>query len=263
MKIGCIGLGNMGGAVAKAVAHSGKHDFLLSNHNTDLASRIQEGIGGVLLSNKDLIAQADVVFLAVKPQMLLTLLEELKDSIIARPDLIWISMVAGVTVEQLGNYLPVQRTIRMMPNTPVAIGQGMTTFSSPNPEMSELFQDLMADSGRVMELPEGLLDAATAIAGCGPAFVYQFIEALSRAGVQHGLTMAASRELAAQTLVGAADMVLQTEHHPAQLRDYVTSPGGSTIAGLVSLEEAGFTSAVVIGVNRALERTRELGQKKD
>ena len=117
----------------------------------------------------------------------------------------------------------------------------------------------MANSGKILEIQESLMDAATAVAGCGPAFVYQFIEALGDAGVQNGLSRSQAIEMAAQTVLGSAQMVLATGQHPAQLRDAVTSPGGSTIAGVVELEKNGFRYAAISAVNAALKRNQELG----
>ncbi len=148
-----------------------------------------------------------------------------------------------------------------MPNTPVAIGQGMTTYSVVNQELAPLLEQILEKSGKVQQVPEKLIDAATAIAGCGPAFVYQMIEALTDAGVQNGLTAEDAKILAAQTLAGTAQMVLSSDKHPAQLRQEVTSPGGSTIAGVVALEKEGFRYAVITAVAAALKKTRKLGKK--
>lgn len=260
MKIGFIGLGNMGTAVLQSVAKLGEHELLLSSHNPDKAGALQGQYGGSITSNQDIVKEAEVVFLGVKPHLLTGLLKELEQEIESSSVRLWISMAAGVTLEQLASLLPIENVVRMMPNTPVAIGKGMTTFSTVNPENASLFSELMVASGEVKELPESLLDTATAIAGCGPAFVYEWIDAMTKAGVQHGLSVTDARFLASQTLMGAAQMVLDTGKHPAQLRDEVTSPGGSTIAGLEALTQAGFQAATITGVARALERTKELGK---
>lgn len=260
MIIGFIGLGNMGGAVAKAIAKLGMDEILLSDHNPVKAAQLQAECGGLIVSNEEIAARSDVIFLGVKPHLVSQVLTNLRPAIAENPMATWISMAAGVTIAQLSQFLPEEQIIRMMPNTPVAIGQGMTTFTTTNPENVRPFEELMSLSGQVKELPEHLLDAATAIAGCGPAFVYEFIEALTRAGIQNGLTAEGARELASQTVLGTAQMLQESEKHPAQLRDEVTSPGGSTIAGLVALEQAGFAAATIAGVNQALSRTRELGK---
>lgn len=260
MKIGFIGLGNMGTAILQAVVKSGDHELLLSNYNYEKAISLQEIFKGQVVSNQELVRQADVIFLGIKPHLVADILSQLHSEIAANPSAIWISMAAGITLRQLSVYVSEDKLVRMMPNTPVAIGQGMTTFATCNEENTRIFTDLMAHSGQVKQLPENLIDAATAIAGCGPAFVYEFIQSLTSAGIQNGLTAKDAQVLASQTVLGSAQMVLESDQHPAQLRDQVTSPGGSTIAGLVALTQAGFQSATIQGVKQALERTKELGQ---
>lgn len=266
MTIGFIGVGNMGGALAKAIAASGQI-VALSNHNPEKAQDLlQEFPEARLASNAEIARTCSIIFLGVKPYQILSLLENLQEDIAQNPTALWISMAAGLTLSQLSEYLPDQAgLVRLMPNTPVAIGKGMSTYAvKPGPraqEDQELFENLLAASGKLLALPEHLMDAATGIAGCGPAFVYQFIEALADAGVQNGLQRQDSLHLAAQTLMGAASLVLETGQHPAVLRDQVTSPGGSTIAGVVALEEKGFRHASIEAVNRAVARTRELGKR--
>lgn len=258
MKVGFIGLGNMGASLARAVAQVPDVTVLLSQHNLEKAKAVQADIGGELMTNSYLVSQADVIFLGVKPQQVPIVLEELEAVIQKRPEVIWVSMAAGLTLAQLANYLPTQRLVRIMPNTPVAIGQGMTTLSSHDAAAQQLVQDLLAASGKVFPLPEAQMDAATAIAGCGPAFVYTFIEALADAGVAHGLPRQLALELAGQTLVGAGQLTLESSDHPAQLRDAVCSPGGATIAGVLALEEHGFRHATQSAVTAALHRTKAL-----
>lgn len=260
MKIGFIGLGNMGSAILRAVAKSGQHELLFSDHNADKLAELVVLYKGKISNNQEIAAQADVVFLGIKPHLVGLVLTEVKEAVSKNPSAVWISMAAGVSLEQLAQFLPADKLVRMMPNTPVAIGQGMTTFATSKAENAQLFNELMAHSGQVKQLPEGLMDAATAIAGCGPAFVYEFIHAMTSAGVQNGLSVADSQLLASQTVLGSAQMVLETGQHPAHLRDQVTSPGGSTIAGVVAMTQAGFQAATMEAVNAALDKTRELGK---
>ena len=260
MKIGFIGLGNMGAAILEAVAKTGPHELLLSDQNQEKLAALADRFQGKISNNQEIASQAQVIFLGLKPHLMGPVLSDLAGSIAENPTAVWISMAAGVRLDQLAAYLPAQQIIRMMPNTPVAIGQGMTTFATSQATNARLFEDLMAQSGQVKQLPENLMDAATAIAGCGPAFIYELIEAMTTAGIQNGLSAQDAQLLASQTVLGAAQMVLESDQHPAQLRDQVTSPGGSTIAGLVALTQAGFQAATIQGVNQALERTRELGQ---
>lgn len=261
MKIGFIGLGNMGAALAHAVSQQPDTQLLLSNHNPAKAQALQTQLGGQLLSNGQIAEQAEVIFLGVKPHTIQTVLSGLQDQISQNPSTIWISMAAGVTLDSLVTFVSADKIIRIMPNTPVAIGQGMTTYSLVNQELAPLLEQILEKSCKVQQVPESLIDAATAIAGCGPAFVYQMIEALTDAGVQNGLTAQDAKVLAAQTLAGTAQMVLTSDKHPAQLRQEVTSPGGSTIAGVVALEKEGFRYAIIKAVTAALKKTRKLGKK--
>lgn len=258
MKVGFIGLGNMGGAVAQAVAKVAGVDVLLSDHNPSKAAALQSKIGGTLASNQEIAQEADVVFLGVKPQMVAAVLGELGADY--KPSAIWISMLAGVSLDQLETSLPQVEWVRIMPNTPLAIGQGMTTLASNSLAAQAICEQLLVHSGQVIAVSEQVMDAATAIAGCGPAFVYTFIEALADTGVQLGLSREVALTLASQTVAGAAHLVQEDDRHPAQLRDAVCSPGGSTIAGLAALEEAGFRHAVGQAVRKAHQRTKELGK---
>ncbi|MGT2715804.1 pyrroline-5-carboxylate reductase [Streptococcus respiraculi] len=261
MKVGFIGLGNMGSAIALSISKQEGVELLLSNHNQVRAEKLQAQIGGQLLSNLEIVQQADIIFLGVKPHLLTVLLEGMEDAIAENASAIWISMAAGIRLDQLTQYLPTSQVVRIMPNTPVAIGQGMTTYALINPELADVTEQLLSQSGQVKRVDEKLMDAATALAGCGPAFVYQLIEAMMDAGVAHGLTASEAKHLAAQTLLGSAQMVLESSKHPAQLRQEVTSPGGSTIAGVIELEKEGFRYAIMAAIKAAIKRTKDLGLK--
>lgn len=259
MKVGFIGLGNMGSALARCISHVSGVELLLSTYHLESATALKDEIGGTLLPNEEIIAQADYIFLGIKPQMLRSFSNELADNITQQPQITWVSMLAGVTIETLQTVLATHNIVRIMPNTPVSIGKGMTTITSNNEQLLEHVSKLLAKSGEIMPLPEQLMDSATAIAGCGPAFVYTFIEALADAGVKYGLPRELALKLAAQTVSGAGDMVLKSNTHPAALRDAVCSPGGSTISGVVALEENGFRHATIEAVSKAVARTKKLG----
>ena len=265
MKIGFIGLGNMGASLAKSVlqAKTGD-DILLANRSQAKVDAFIADFGGQASSNEEIFAEADVIFLAVKPAQISTLLAKYQDILEKRESLLLISMAAGIKLEKLASFLPSQhRLIRMMPNTPVSIGQGVISYAlSPNckAEDSELFCQLLAKAGLLVELGEGLIDAATGLAGCGPAFVYLFIEALADAGVQTGLPRETALQMAAQTVIGAGQLVLDTQEHPGVLKDKVCSPGGSTIAGVASLEAHAFRGTVMEAVKKAYKRTKKLGK---
>ena len=265
MKIGFIGLGNMGASLAKSVlqAKTGD-DILLANRSQAKVDAFIADFGGQASSNEEIFAEADVIFLAVKPAQISTLLAKYQDILEKRESLLLISMAAGIKLEKLASFLPSQhRLIRMMPNTPVSIGQGVISYalsSNCRAEDSELFCQLLTKAGLLVELGEGLIDAATGLAGCGPAFVYLFIEALADAGVQTGLPRETALQMAAQTVIGAGQLVLDTQEHPGVLKDKVCSPGGSTIAGVASLEAHAFRGTVMEAVKKAYKRTKKLGK---
>ena len=265
MKIGFIGLGNMGSSLAKALLDAKTTDqILLANRSQAKVEVFVANCGGKVSSNEEIFAEADVIFLGVKPAQFSDLLSQYQTILEKRESLLLISMAAGLTLEKLGNLVPSQHhLIRIMPNTPVAIGQGVISYAlSANCQIEdkELFCRLLAKAGQLVEISEPLIDAATGLAGCGPAFVYLFIEALADAGVQTGLPRETALEMAAQTVVGAGQMVLETQQHPGVLKDQVCSPGGSTIAGVASLEEHSFRGTVMDAVYQSYKRTQELGK---
>ena len=265
MKIGFIGLGNMGASLAKAVWKARNTDtILLSNLSQDKVDTFIASYGGQASSNEEIFAEADVIFLAVKPAQISSLLTEFQYILEKRQSLLLISMAAGVRLEKLASLVPSQhRFIRMMPNTPVSIGQGVISYAlSANCQVDdkEVFCQLLQHAGLLFEIIEGLIDAATGLAGCGPAFVYLFIEALADAGVQTGLQRETALQMAAQTVLGAGQLVLESKQHPGVLKDQVCSPGGSTIAGVASLEAHAFRGTVMEAVKKAYKRTKKLGK---
>ena len=209
----------------------------------------------------EVVAASEVNLLCVKPGDLLPMLRNLPDPPESR---LFLSIAAGVRMAAMEEALEVsQRVIRVMPNTPALVGMGASAFalgSHATREDADFTKNLLGGVGRVIEVKEALLDTVTGLSGSGPAFVYTFIESLADGGVLCGLPREAALELAAQTVAGAAEMVLQQGEHPAKLRDMVTSPGGTTIAGLAELEAHGFRSAIVEAVRAATERSKELGE---
>ena len=265
MKIGFIGLGNMGASLAKAVLQAKTGDnLLLANRSQAKVVAFIADFGGQASSNEEIFAEADVIFLGVKPAQFSDLLSQYQTILEKRESLLLISMAAGVTLEKLASLVPIQhRFIRMMPNTPVSIDQGVISYTlSANCQADdkEVFCQLLQHAGLLFEISEGLIDAATGLAGCGPAFVYLFIEALADAGVQTGLPRETALQMAAQTVLGAGQLVLESKQHPGVLKDQVCSPGGSTIAGVASLEAHAFRGTVMEAVKKAYKRTKKLGK---
>ena len=217
-------------------------------------------------TNEQVASICDFIFLGVKPQMMADMLDELAPTLEARAEsrpFVLVSMAAGLSMQQIrhmaGSGYPI---IRMMPNTPVALGAGMIQYCCDDVEPAQLQEWLaaMQPAGRLDEVPETLIDAASAVSGCGPAWVYQFIEALADGGVAAGLPRAKAQEYAAQMVLGSAKLVLESGKHPGELKDAVCSPGGSTIQGVRVLEEQGFRGAVMDAVLAAYDRTKEMGK---
>lgn len=212
--------------------------------------------------NREVVAGSDLLLLAVKPQSMTALLAEIKPLVGDRH--LIVSIAAGVTLQQISHGLGVNhRLIRVMPNTPCLVNASAAGFSpsaSATADDISLVERLLNAVGRAYRVPEHLLDAVTGLSGSGPAFVYVMIEALSDGGVRVGLPRDVATALAAQTVFGAAKMVLETNLHPGSLKDMVTSPGGTTIAGLHALERGGLRAALMDAVEAATKRSAELGK---
>lgn len=260
MKYGFIGCGNMGGAIAQALCPQTK-DILVSDRS-GRASVLAQGLGITYGTVSD-AAACDRVFLAVKPQMMAGVLAPLQP-IFARKKPLLITMAAGLTMEAIekmaGTSLPI---IRIMPNTPVAVGRGTVLYCcncQVCPELLESFLADMAGCGQLEAVEERLFDAAGTVSGCGPAYCYMFLEAMADGAVACGVPRAQALQFAAATMAGAAEMVLKTGQHPEALKDAVCSPGGSTIAGVRKLEEKGLRSAVCECIVAACQRNAALGK---
>ena len=261
MKYGFIGCGNMGGAVARALSKTTR-DILVTDRSGKAAALAAE-LGIQYGDNETVARQCDRIFLCVKPHMMADVLKPLQSILQARKPML-ITMAAGLTVAQIedfaGTALPV---VRIMPNTPVAVGSGVIQYCHNGLVTDEMLADLLDDlrfAGRLDELEEKLIDAASALSGCGPAYTYIFLEALADGAVACGIPRAKALEYAAATLEGAARMYLETRTHPGALKDAVCSPGGSTIAGVKALEQHGFRGAVMDCVAAAYEKNKLLGK---
>ncbi|KXT75928.1 pyrroline-5-carboxylate reductase [Streptococcus sp. DD12] len=263
MAIGFIGLGNMGASLARAVRRSLPDErLLLANRSPEKVTHFVEQYGGEAASVATVFEEADLVVIGVKPHQFEALLAQAKDLLSHRPSLVLVSMAAGLDLETLRSYTTdATRWIRMMPNTPVAVGAGVVSYTvGPGVSFDEqmYFERVFAQAGDLVPLAENLIDAATALAGCGPAFVFRFAEALADAGVLAGLPRQLAQDMATQTLLGSAELLRQTKAHPAVLKDQVTSPGGSTILGTATLDQAGFSGIVISAVQAAFEKTQSL-----
>ena len=259
---GFIGVGNMGGAIAKAAAKSmdAKNIYVSAKH-MEHAQQFAAKIGATAVDNAAIAARCDYVVLGVKPQFMQEVLAPLQ-SILTQRKPVLITMAAGLTMDKIaslaGGEFPV---IRIMPNTPSLVGAGVIQYDCNQlvtDEQKQTFLSALAPAGMMDPLPEKLIDAGSALSGCGPAFCAMFIEALADGGVAVGLPRQKALEYAAQTLLGTAKLMLETGDHPGKMKDNVTSPGGSTIQGVRALEKGGMRSAVTEAVIAAYEKNLAL-----
>ena len=264
MKVGFIGTGNMGGALAHAAAQSpAPAELLLSNRTPEKAQALAQQLGATVSDNETIAQTCDYIFLGVKPQMMADLLARLQPILSRRQEgFVLVSMAAGLTLQRLREMAGLSCPIlRIMPNTACAVGAGLTLYV-PSPEVTEeqlsAFLTLMSASGRLEPLEEHLIDAGSAVAGCGGAFVSLFLEALADGAVTCGLPRDKARRYAAQMVLGTAQLALQSDQHTAAMKDAVCSPGGTTIAGVRALERGGFRSAAMEAVIAAYEKTLAL-----
>lgn len=268
LAIGFLGAGQMATALAKGWRTAGLLDpanSLASDPVTAAREKFQAATGlNATASNAEVVAAADLLVLAVKPQTMHAVLDEVRSNLTDRH--LVVSIAAGITLKQLAESLGTDtRILRVMPNTPCLVGASAAGFAvgpAATTADVELVATLFNAVGKAFAMPEHLLDAVTGLSGSGPAFVYVMIEALADGGVRMGLPREVALALAAQTVFGSAKMVLETGSHPAALKDAVASPGGTTIAGLHALERAGFRAAAIDAVEAATKRSTELGEKK-
>ncbi|VTR99078.1 pyrroline-5-carboxylate reductase : Pyrroline-5-carboxylate reductase OS=Acanthamoeba castellanii str. Neff GN=ACA1_116930 PE=3 SV=1: F420_oxidored: P5CR_dimer [Gemmata massiliana] len=268
LAVGFLGAGQMATALASAWAKAGLLDASRSraaDPYPDARAKFQAATGiKTVEANRDVVAACDVLVLAVKPQVMSAVLDEIKPAISAAH--LIVSIAAGVTLKTLGDSLGADtKLVRVMPNTPCLVSASATGFSPGSTatlDDAALVESLFSAVGTAYRVPEYLLDAVTGLSGSGPAFVYLFIEALADGGVRCGLPRPVAQSLAAQTVLGAARMVLETGQHPGALKDAVASPGGTTIAGIHALERAAFRAAAIDAVEAATKRAQELGKRE-
>jgi pyrroline-5-carboxylate reductase len=264
MKLGFIGCGKMATALVGGVVEAGVFpaaSIVVYDCYSAAAEALSKKTGvKIAASAADLAAGVDALVLAVKPIDALSALRETGNALQGK---LVISIVAGLSLSRLEEAGGSEtRFVRVMPNTPALIRQGAAAFArggTATDADAELVQKILSAVGRAVQVKEALIDAVTGLSGSGPAFVYLVIEALADGGVLMGLPRDLALQLAAQTVAGSAAMVLNTGIHPAALKDQVTSPGGTTIAGVEVLETAAVRSAMINAVRAATERSRQLG----
>jgi len=267
-KIAIIGYGVMGKAVVSSLISDGKvkpENLIVVEPSPDRLEVLQQefGIKGYV-DSADVIGQADIAILAVKPQGLAHLSKSVKGKI--KPDTLVISIMAGVSLNTLIEKIGVNQVIRAMPNTPAQIGMGITVWvktAQVSDEKKDMATEILQTLGEeVFVEDEGYLDMATALSGSGPAYVFLFMESMIDAGVHMGFPRRIAEKLVAQTVRGSAEFYIQNHEHPARLRNDVTSPGGTSAEALYYLEKAGFRTAISRAIWAAYERSIELGKGK-
>eukprot|EP00914_Ancora_sagittata_P015456 GHVO01030586.1.p1 GENE.GHVO01030586.1~~GHVO01030586.1.p1 ORF type:complete len:277 (+),score=32.10 GHVO01030586.1:69-899(+) len=264
IRVGFLGAGRMAQALSSGIIASGlvkPSNIIASDPETSILQYTSKLGAKTTQSNKEVVENSDVIVIAVKPNVVADLLKEIAPCV-TKNHLVT-SIAAGITLATLEGCLPPNtRVIRVMPNTAALVQAGATVISpgsKSTPEDAVLAEEIFSAVGICRVLPEKYLDAVTALSGAGPAYTFLAIEALSDGGVKMGLPRDVSTQLAAQTLMGAAKLLLDTNQHPGQLKDAVCSPGGCTIAGVHALESGGFRASLISAVEAATERTREMG----
>ena len=261
---GFIGCGNMGGALASAVAKSvGGSSLLVCDALSEKAEALAAALGGAIGTACEIAETCEYVFLGVKPQGFEALFEEIRPVLQNREQApVLVTMAAGISMDAVEKMAACDSAvIRIMPNTPVSVGEGMILYTAnakTTEEQLSCFAHALSEAGRLDRLPEEKIDAASALSGCGPAFVYLFAEALADGAVECGLSREKANLYAAQTLAGAAKLLLTSGKHPGELKDAVCSPGGTTIAGVHALENGAFRASAIEAVTAAYEKTLKL-----
>ena len=264
--IGFIGAGNMAEAMIGGLVR-GKHvqadKVAASDPRKERLDELRTAFGiDVTTLNREIVQRCTLIVLSVKPQIMDKVLREVGYQM--KPGALVVSIAAGVDTSRIEDAVPDSvRVVRAMPNTPALVGAGATAIS-PGKHASEqdmaIAKALFDAVGITVELDEVHLDAVTGLSGSGPAYIFLILEALADAGVKVGLSRRAAQPLAAQTVMGSAKMLLETDEHPGKLKDMVTSPGGTAIAGLHTLEEGGLRTTLINAVETATKRARELGR---
>ncbi len=266
-KIGFIGSGNMGEALISGLTSSNScppANIICSDVRQERLDELSAGYGiTTTLNNKEVVTQSDIIIYAIKPQIMAEVLEETVDGLDMSK--LIISIAAGVPMDAIESYLNKRlRLIRVMPNVAVMVKEGAAAIAAGQnalPEDIDLAMAIFNSVGRSVFLKENyLLDAVTGLSGSGPAYIFMIVDALADAGVKVGLSRKESLFLASQTVLGAAKMLLETRIHPGQLKDMVTSPGGTAIAGLHTLEKGGLRTTLINAVEAATLRSKELGE---
>ncbi len=263
-KIGFIGSGNMGSAMIKGIISSNlvsSKDIYVSDIDESKLKIIKEELGvNVTTKSKELVSKVDIIVLSVKPNIYSIVLNEIKNEI--KDDMLVITIAAGINIEFVENIIGNdKKVIRTMPNTPALVNEGMAAIC-PNKNISEdelkLVVSIFESFGKAEVLKEYLIDSVIAVSGSSPAYVFKFIEAMADGAVLGGMPRDKAYKFAAQAVLGSAKMVLETGMHPAELKDMVCSPGGTTIEAIASLEKNKFSGTVIEAMEKCMDKSRNM-----
>lgn len=268
LKIGFIGSGNMAQAIIGGMIDSNliiKDNIYATAVSDKTINLVKEKYGvNTSKNNKDVAKKSDIIFLSVKPNIYKTVIDEIKD--VVDENKLIVTIAAGQTIENIENMFGKElRIIRTMPNTPALVGEGMgliTPNSKATKEDIENVVEIFNSFGKSEIVEESLIDTAGSLSGCGPAYTYMYIEALADGAVESGVKRDLAYKLAAQTVLGAAKMVLESGEHPGKLKDNVCSPGGTTIKGVNALEYSGFRGSVIDALLESINKSLEMSGKK-
>ncbi len=257
---GFVGTGKMGGALASAVIKKvGGENVLLADAMIEKAAALAKEYGCECATSNEVVANCKFAFLGVKPQVMSAVADSIKADVSDKT--ILVSMAAGISISRIEDMFGKRPIIRIMPNTPASVCEGMILYTANelvNKEDLEEFCDILSLSGKLDALDEKLIDAASAVSGCGPAFVYLFIQAMADGGVKCGLPRDKALAYAEQTVLGAARLAIESGEHPEKLKDDVCSPGGTTIEGVRAMEEGSVRAAMINAVTAAFEKSKKL-----
>ena len=263
--IGFIGTGNMAEALIRGLVHAGvaaPGQIVGSDPREERCAEVTSRYGVRVVTDDVVVArEADILVLSVKPQVMARVLDQVAPHI--RPEAFVVSIAAGISIAAIETRLPKARVIRTMPNTPALVGAAATAIAAGGHATTDdlnVTRRIFDSVGMTVVLDEYQMDAVTGLSGSGPAYIFLIIEALSDAGVKVGLSRHTAQALAAQTVLGSARLLIETNEHPGRLKDMVTSPGGTAIAGLHTLEAGGLRTTLMDAVEAATRRSRELGE---
>ena len=262
MKIGFIGAGNMGSAIIGGIVKNSISDnIIVYDKNKEGLVKLSDKFGiNIAKDNIEVVKESDILFLAIKPNILYDVIDEIKDDV--NEETVIVSIVAGQSIEKIENAFGKNiKLIRVMPNTPALVGEGMSALcknSNVSDEDMEAVLNIFKGIGVAEEVSEYMMDAVTAVSGSSPAYVFMFIEAMADAAVMGGMPREKAYTFATQAVLGAAKMVLETRKHPGELKDMVCSPGGTTIEAVKVLEKEGFRSSVIEAMRACIDKSKSL-----